>query len=71
MNFADMMKLEWKDTDHDKIQYIRSKTNGHFKIKIFTPVREVLDYYKEFSIDTKYVFPMLLKNKLHTSTIGK
>lgn len=64
MNFADMMKLEWADTDHDKIYYTRSKTKGHFKIKILSPVREILDFYKEFSIGTKYVFPILLKNNL-------
>ncbi|WP_445738365.1 phage integrase SAM-like domain-containing protein [Mariniflexile sp.] len=64
MNFADMMKLEWKAIDNDKIYYTRSKTKGNFKIKILTPVREILNYYKEFAIDTKYVFPILLKNNL-------
>ncbi len=64
MNFADMMKLEWKEIDNDKIYYTRSKTKGNFKIKILPPVREILNYYKEFSIDTTYVFPILLKNNL-------
>lgn len=64
MNFADMMKLEWKAIDNDKIYYTRSKTKGNFKIKILPPVREILNYYKEFAIDTKYVFPILLKNNL-------
>jgi len=64
MNFADMMKLEWKAIDNDKIYYTRSKTKGNFKIKILPPVREILNYYKAFALDTKYVFPILLKNSL-------
>ncbi len=64
MNFADMMKLEWKAIDNDKIYYTRSKTKGNFKIKILPPVQEILNFYKEFSIGTKYVFPILLKNNL-------
>lgn len=64
MNFADMMKLEWKEIDQDKIYYTRSKTKGNFRIKILPPVREILNYYKEFSIGTNYVFPILLKNNL-------
>ncbi|OBX26137.1 hypothetical protein A9996_06305 [Gelidibacter algens] len=64
MNFADMMKLEWKDTDQDKIYYKRSKTKGNFKIKIVLPVQEILNHYKEFAIDTKYVFPILLNNNM-------
>ncbi|TXE08383.1 site-specific integrase [Gelidibacter salicanalis] len=64
MNFADMMKLEWKDTDCDKIYYTRSKTKGHFKIKIVLPVQEILSYYRKHSIGTNYIFPILLKNNL-------
>lgn len=64
MNFADMMKLEWKAIDNDKIYYTRSKTKGNFKIKILPPVRDILNYYKDASIGTKYVFPILLKNNL-------
>jgi site-specific recombinase XerD len=64
MNFADMMKLEWKEIDQDKIYYIRSKTKGNFKIKILPPVRDILNYYKDASIGTNYVFPILLKDNL-------
>ncbi|UNY99769.1 site-specific integrase [Zhouia spongiae] len=63
MNFADMMKLKCSDTSGDKIFYIRSKTKGNFIIKILPPVREILDYYSQFS-KTKYVFPILLKDKM-------
>ena len=63
MNFADMMKLEWRAIDNDKIFYTRSKTKGNFMIKILPPVREILDYYKVHSLGTKYVFPILLKDE--------
>lgn len=63
MNFADMMKLEWRAIDNGKIFYTRSKTKGNFMIKILPPVREILDYYKVHSLGTKYVFPILLKDE--------
>jgi site-specific recombinase XerD len=69
MNFTDMMKLEWKDIDQDKIYYTRSKTKGNFQIKIVLPVQEILSHYKQFSKGTKYVFPILLKNSLMPSQI--
>lgn len=69
MNFMDMMKLEWKDTDQDKIYYTRSKTKGNFQIKIVLPVQEILSHYKQFSKGTKYVFPILLKNSLTPSQV--
>ena len=69
MNFTDMMKLEWKDIDQDKIYYTRSKTKGNFQIKIVLPVQEIMSYYKQFSTGTKYVFPILLKNSLTPSQL--
>jgi len=64
MNFADMMKLTWKDIHEDRIFYTRSKTKGNFMVKILPPVREVLDFYKEHSLGTKFVFPILLRDNL-------
>lgn len=69
MNFADMMKLEWKEVDQHKIYYTRSKTKGNFMIKVLPPVSEILDFYREFSLDTKYVFPILLKDNLTPSQL--
>lgn len=63
MNFADMMKLKWTDISDDQIHYTRSKTKGNFIIKILSPVQKVLDYYKGDST-TKYIFPILSKDKL-------
>lgn len=69
MNFADMMVLEWDDIDTKNITYIRNKTKGRFVIAILPPVQEIVDYYKEHSLATKYVFPILLKNGLTPNQI--
>lgn len=69
MNFADMMKLEWANVSEDRIYYIRSKTKGDFQIKIVEPVHEILNYYKENSLHTKYVFPILLFDNLTPNQI--
>ncbi len=64
MNFTDMLWLEWKNVTEDRIYYTRSKTKGNFTIKILPPVRDILNYYKERSLNTKYVFPLLLSDDL-------
>jgi len=69
MNFADMMVLEWNDIDIKTVSYIRNKTKGRFVITILPPVQEILDYYKEHSLPTKYVFPILLKDGLTPAQI--
>ena len=69
MNFADMMKLEWSAIGDNKIFYTRSKTKGNFIVKILPPVREILDFYDEYSLGTKYVFPILLKDDLTPSQL--
>ena len=70
MNFADMMKLEWKQVDEERIYYTRSKTKRTFIIKIVPPVQDILDYYKEQKRDTKYVFPILLHDNLTPSQVA-
>ena len=69
MNFADMMKLKWKDIKGGNIYYTRSKTKGNFTIKILPPVQEILDYYRKNSLGTKYVFPILLHDELSPNQI--
>ncbi|WP_298506923.1 site-specific integrase [uncultured Maribacter sp.] len=61
MNFADMIKLRWKDVSYDRIHYTRSKTKGNFSIKILEPVQKILDYYKDINPHTSYVFPVLFR----------
>ena len=70
MNFADMMKLEWKQVDEERIYYTRSKTKGTFIIKIVSPVQEILNFYRGQKRDTKYVFPILLHENLTPSQIA-
>ncbi len=64
MNFADQMLLEWRQINGNKIFYTRSKSKGNFNITILPPIRNILDYFKKNSIDTKYVFPILLKDNM-------
>ncbi|MCF1420844.1 site-specific integrase [Mangrovimonas futianensis] len=64
MNFYDMMFLKWSNINNDRILYKRSKTKGHFSIKIIEPIREILAFYKAQNRPTDYVFPILLNNKM-------
>ncbi len=69
MNYTDMMVLKWEDIDATKVSYIRNKTKGRFVITILPPVHEILDYYREYALPTKYVFPILLKDGLTPAQI--
>ncbi|MAU17052.1 MAG: integrase [Muricauda sp.] len=62
MNFTDQMLLEWTQIGRNKIFYTRSKSKGNFSITILPPVQKILDYYKENALDTRYVFPILLRD---------
>lgn len=64
MNYADMMKMEWKDVIDDHICYIRSKTKANFQIKILPPVQKILDYYNEHQNGSKYIFPILPRDEM-------
>lgn len=64
MNFADMMKLQWKNVIDDRIYYTRSKTRTNFQIKILPPVQEILNYYRNMISNTSYVFPILLRDEM-------
>lgn len=64
MNFADMMTLEWNDIVDDKIYYVRSKTKSKFQIKILPPAQKIIDYYRAQNRGTKFVFPILLQDKM-------
>ncbi len=64
MNFADQMLLEWTQIHGNKIFYTRSKSKGNFNITILPPVQDILDYFRENSIGTKYVFPILLRDDM-------
>lgn len=69
MNYADMMVLKWQDIDTTTVSYIRNKTKGRFVITILPTVQEILDYYKQHALPTKYVFPILLKDGLTPAQI--
>lgn len=63
-NWIDTIKLKKTDIQDGYISYVRSKTKGGFIIKILPPVQEVIDYYQLLNKNTKYVFPILLKDDL-------
>lgn len=69
MNYTDMMILKWQDIDTTTLSYIRNKTKGRFVITILPPVQEILDYYKQYALPTKYVFPILLRDGLTPAQI--
>lgn len=69
MNYTDMMVLKWKDIEETTVSYIRNKTKGRFVITILPPVQDILNYYNEYSLPTKYVFPILLRDGLTPSQI--
>lgn len=64
MNFADMMLLKWSDINDNRIKYVRVKTQGKFSVKITEPLKEILDYYRLNGNDTRFVFPILLRDVL-------
>ncbi len=64
MNFADMVHLTWDNIIDDRIFYTRSKTKVNFQVKTIKPVKEILEFYQDYPSDTKYIFPILLKENL-------
>ena len=69
MNFYDMMLLKWENIEGNKIIYTRRKTKGKFVIRIIEPVQKILDYYRQYSKGTAYVFPILLADDLTPTQI--
>ena len=64
MNFHDMVTLTWDNIQENRIFYRRSKTKGLFNVEITKPLKEILDYYRNYGTSTKYIFPILLKENL-------
>lgn len=69
MNFADMANLKWENIFNERITYKRSKTKHRFNIEISDEVQEILNYYKSQNRNSKYVFPILLKDDLNPKQI--
>lgn len=64
MNFVDMMLLKKSDIINGRIVYTRAKTKGRFNIEIVEVAQEIIDYYKDKTINSSYVFPILLSDNL-------
>jgi site-specific recombinase XerD len=71
INFKDIMLLD-RDSiynNNTRITYVRSKTNGLFDFKLSSKAKDIVDYYTHYRTDTKYIFPILLKDNLTPTQI--
>ncbi len=64
MNFVDMMYLKKSHIVNDRIYYTRAKTKGRFNIEIVDKAQEIIDFYKDKTQNTSYVFPILLSDDM-------
>lgn len=72
MNYKDMMLLKRENiyNENNRMTYVRSKTKGVFDFKLNATAKEIVEYYKKFSIGTEYLFPILLKDNLTPTQIS-
>jgi site-specific recombinase XerD len=57
MNFVDLVKLQVKDINNDRIFYGRSKTGDQLSVQITNELREILSFYIEGKSVEDYLFP--------------
>lgn len=69
MNFTDLIQLEWKHINADKLTYTRSKTKANFRFTMNEICFEIVEYYKSQQNNTKYVFPYILSDGLNEKQI--
>lgn len=71
MNFKDMTVLSWKNVENGRLVYKRDKTSVNFDLERPTQTKDILKYFKNYPKPekTKYVFPIILKNRLTTKQI--
>lgn len=68
INICDIAELEWDNLSSlGLIDYQRNKTNQQMMIQLLPPAKEILDYYRKFSVG-KYIFPYLNETKHITET---
>lgn len=56
MNFVDLANLKKENIQEGRILYKRTKTKGHFNIKITAEAQRIIDLYKS---DSDYLFPII------------
>ncbi|MEG2309138.1 site-specific integrase [Chryseobacterium sp.] len=64
MNFVDMMFLKKSDIINGRIIYTRAKTKGRFNIEIVEVAQGIIDFYKKKTLNSSYIFPILLSDNL-------
>jgi integrase len=57
MNFVDLVKLQVKDINNDRIFYGRSKTGDQLSVRITNELKDILSYYIEGKSVEDYLFP--------------
>jgi len=71
MNFKDMTVLSWENVENGRLVYKRDKTSVNFDLELPIQTKEILKHFKNYpkSEKTKYVFPIILKNRLTAKQI--
>lgn len=68
INICDIAELEWDNLSSlGLIDYERNKTKQQMMIQLLPPAKDILAYYRKFSVG-KYIFPYLNETKHITET---
>lgn len=59
MSFVDMARLKKSNIKNEAIEYTRSKTCQLLTIKIEECILEIIDRYKNFTVDSEYLLPII------------
>ena len=68
INISDIIELQWTDNiiSNEFMDYERNKTRQRQLVKLLNPAKDILTYYRKFSLGD-YVFPYLDKTKHKTA----
>lgn len=69
MNWVDVCHLKKDQIEEDKFTYIRIKTGKHYTINIIEATQKIIDEYKEYNLNSPYVFPILNERHIKPRTI--
>ena len=64
IQFYDIAHLTWENAQDNRLIYRREKTKVYFNVKIQPGTLEILRFYKDKNIGSKYIFP-ILDDRIH------
>ncbi|HBG70075.1 MAG: hypothetical protein A2W93_10075 [Bacteroidetes bacterium GWF2_43_63] len=70
INFIDLANLKWENIIDGRVSYVRAKTGKLYTILLLEPALEIIEYYKRYNSDSKYIFP-ILDEKIHMTEQSK